>query len=202
MALVISLLGSPILSLAEEVALTGPDQCANIADTQTVVPAKYYQSEGNCYIAHVNGQPDTKNPDYCLNIAGIQTALPTPDHFRNDRGNCLIPDDVCPNLVGIQGNVPKNYALLDGSCVYTIITGNEGRPIQSDVCKNIPALQTTVPDKYYQEEGNCYIAFVQGQPSTKNPDYCLNIAGIQTYLPQGYTFRNDRGNCTMPSKKN
>lgn len=192
----------PVLSFAEE-PLTNSDQCANIAGTQLSVPSKYYQESGNCYIAHVNGQPDTKNPDYCLNIDGVQTALPTPDHFRNDRGNCVVPADVCPNLAGIQGNVPKNYALLDGSCVSTLRQPNEGGSVPTvvDMCLNIPSTQTSVPEKYYQESGNCYISFVQGQPSTKNPDYCLNIAGMQTYLPEGYTFRNDRGNCVMPTVK-
>ncbi len=186
----------PSMSLALETQ-SDTDQCANIPGDQLTIPAKYYQTEGNCYISHVPGQPDTKNPDYCLNIEGIQTALPTVDHVRNDRGQCLVPVDVCPNLSGIQSSVPKNYALVDASCVYTIIK-TEGSTEVQDVCKNIPGLQTSISDKYYQESGNCYIAHVPGQPDTRNPDYCLNIAGIQTYLPQGYTFRNDRGNCVMP----
>lgn len=202
LALVISLLGSPVFSMAAEVVTTDSDQCINIPGDQSAVPAKYYQSEGNCYIAHVNGQPDRKDPDYCFNIPGIQTELPAETNFRNDRGNCVKLPDVCPNLAGDQFNVPKNYALLDGECVYTLINKNEIRPGVQDMCLNIPAVQSTVPEKYYQESGNCYIAHVNGQPDTKNPDYCLNIAGMQTYLPEGYTFRNDRGNCTMPIKKN
>lgn len=100
---------------------------------------------------------------------------------------CVV-DDVCPNIAGDQATVPSGYVLDSGLCVLEpecedCITGT------NDLCKNIDGIQPTVADipagHYRDGDGNCY---------PNQPDFCLNINGIQSSVPIGL-IRDIYGNC-------
>jgi LPXTG-motif cell wall-anchored protein len=57
------------------------------------------------------------------------------------------PEDVCPNIDGMQTTVPEGYYINDdGDCVKDPV----------DVCPNIDGMQTTVPEGYYiDDDGDC-----------------------------------------------
>lgn len=72
--------------------------------------------------------------DACTNIPALQLAVP--DGYVAISGVCQ-PIDVCPNLSGIQADVPLGMELTaDGSCQVI------------DVCMNIPDVQPAVPAGY------------------------------------------------------
>jgi len=194
----LAVLISPLGTMAESKnPVVNSDMCLNIPNDQATVPNKYYQKDDNCYISPVPGQPNRLDPDYCFNIPGIQTELPGlyPEWSRTDKGNCVENIDICPNIIGMQTGAPKNMAIVDGQCVSSLQSVINGLGSSADMCLNIAGYQTNIPNKYYQESGNCYIAHVAGQPDTLDPDYCKNVPYIQTKLPTGKIFRNDKGNC-------
>jgi hypothetical protein len=91
-------------------------------------------------------------------------------------------EDVCPNLEGIQSEVPEGYILDDGECVE--------EPPEEDVCPNLEAIQSEVPEGYILSDGQC----VQDPPEE---DVCPNLEGVQASIPQGYIINVD-GNCEVP----
>jgi hypothetical protein len=101
------------------------------------------------------------------------------------------PTDVCPNIEGVQTEVPEGKVLDEnGDCVTDVCPNVEGVqtdekdcPPPVDVCPNIEGVQTEVPEgKVLDENGDCVT------------DVCPNINGIQTEVPEGKVLNND-GNC-------
>lgn len=142
--------------------------------------------------------------DVCLNIPDIQVLVPAGDYI--DKGNCLpIPVDLCLNIADIQIVIPAGYLLdISGQC-------------QMDICLNIDGLQVVLPDKYSADGlGNCYPPppidvcnnldgpqqdLPNGMEFDVNgdcvqPDECLNLPGIQTYIPAGF-IRGPDNNCLV-----
>ena len=93
------------------------------------------------------------------------------------------PEDVCPNLEGVQEEVPEGMTIdKEGNCV-------EEPPPPVDVCPNIKGDQAEVPDgMVIDEEGNC----VEEPPPPV--DVCPNIEGDQAEVPDGMVTDED-GNC-------
>ncbi len=96
------------------------------------------------------------------------------------------PVDVCPNIDGMQTEVPDGYVKdANGNCV--VITTD------TDVCPNIDGMQTEVPDGYVKDaNGNCVVI-------TTDTDVCPNIDGMQKEVPAGYE-RDQDGNCVLKTK--
>ena len=70
--------------------------------------------------------------------------------------------DVCPNLSGVQTQVPLGFGVVNGNCI-------------ADVCPNLGGVQTQVPLGYRKVSGQC----------VKPPDVCPNLAGAQSKVPKG-----------------
>ncbi len=102
------------------------------------------------------------------------------DNYRV-QGSTPPPVDLCPNIEGIQTEIPAGMELNeDGNCV----------PVTppADLCPNIEGIQTEIPaGMELNEDGNCV-------PVTPPADLCPNIEGIQTEIPAGMELNED-GNC-------
>lgn len=81
-------------------------------------------------------------------------------------GGVVIPPtvtDACPNITGVQVNVPEGYVLdLSGRCIQT-----------ADVCPNITGIQIEIPNGYRFFKDGC-------EKLPDDFDYCPNIPGLQT----------------------
>ncbi len=98
-------------------------------------------------------------------------------YSHGDMSNCdeVSVDDVCPNIDGVQAEVPDGYEIVDGNCVVIIV----------DVCPNIDGTQASVPDGYELDaNGDCVAIF----------DACPNLDGIQANVPDGY-YVDQTGDC-------
>lgn len=70
--------------------------------------------------------PPPTPDDKCPNIGGIQTQVPA-NHFVDANGNCM--PDVCPNIDQMQDKVPDGYQKdANGNCV--VIPGVTPPPVQ------------------------------------------------------------------------
>jgi hypothetical protein len=89
--------------------------------------------------------------------------------------------DVCPNLGGVQQQVPTGLVKdASGNCV---------PPPPTDVCPNIEGVQTQVPSGMIKNSaGNCV------PPPT---DVCPNLVGVQEQVPSGLV-KDEAGNCAPP----
>jgi hypothetical protein len=85
--------------------------------------------------------------DVCPNIEGVQTQVPS-GMVKDSSGNCITPPtDQCPNLEGVQEQVPAGMARDIAGICFTPPT---------DVCPNIDGLQAALPEGFVKEEsGNC-----------------------------------------------
>jgi len=131
------------------------DMCVNIEGVQSTVPTNYAKDEGGICVLDV---------DYCKNIEGKQLTIPN-KYVLNGSGQCIlltkdnqseyVPDptdttteytDFCPNLFGVQSQLPSGYAMYEGTCV----------PEESDYCPNIIGSQYDVPsDMKISSTGEC-----------------------------------------------
>jgi uncharacterized repeat protein (TIGR01451 family) len=93
------------------------------------------------------------------------------------------PDDVCPNIDGVQESVPQGM-IKDGQ-------GNCVPPPPADVCPNLDGVQEHVPDGYQLVDGQCVVI---PPPPT---DVCPNIDGNQAQIPGGL-IKDEQGNCVTP----
>lgn len=172
------------------------DVCPNLLGDQESIPTGYKLNEiGACIPTEV---------DYCLNIAGNQYSVPS-GYFIDIDGSCVkevidacpsdsgvqlsisecspkqIKKDVCPNLPGIQENLPDRHSLSGGLCY----------PETFDLCLNIPSSQATVPLGYIiSEDGSCILA---------PDDLCDNLGGSQVIVPNG--FIKEGNNCFLKASK-
>jgi hypothetical protein len=135
------------------------DVCGNIPGMQTNIPNGYSQDQGGLCLLTI---------DYCKNIDGIQLTIPS-KYVLNGAGQCIlltednksefIPDkekmttdsietyvDFCPNLFGLQSQMPIGYVMYEGDCV----------PEEIDYCSNILGNQYEVPaNMKISDEGQC-----------------------------------------------
>ena len=87
-------------------------------------------------LQRIGGDTDNNSLDFAQ---ATLTSIPAESIYEQ-----YIPIDVCPNVDGIQANMPTGY-LADSS-------GN----CQLDICINIAGLQTAIPDGYESLDGqNC-----------------------------------------------
>jgi LPXTG-motif cell wall-anchored protein len=114
--------------------------------------------------------------DLCPNLDGVQETVPS--GYTLENGICVQdnPNDVCPNLDGVQTSVPNGYTLENGVCVLE-------NP--DDVCPNLDGVQSSVPDGYTLEDGQCVVESAD--------DLCPNLDGVQSSVPEGYEIEN--GDC-------
>jgi hypothetical protein len=102
------------------------------------------------------------------------------------------PTDVCPNLEGVQEEVPAGYHLdAEGNCV-------EDEEPPTDVCPNLPGLQTGMPHGYELDaEGNCVERWI---PPEVVRCYIAGFPGLtQYYWGDGYwpVTSNSEGNIVV-----
>jgi hypothetical protein len=77
--------------------------------------------------------------DVCPNLVGVQEQVPS-GLVKDTAGNCVTPPtDVCPNLAGVQEQVPSGLV--------KDTAGNCVTP-PTDVCPNIEGLQTSMPANF------------------------------------------------------
>ena len=86
-------------------------------------------------------------PDVCPNLTGVQEQVPA-GMIKDTAGNCITPPlDVCPNLAGLQEQVPSGM-VKDSD-------GDCSTP-PTDVCPNIEGLQTSMPQNFgLDADGDC-----------------------------------------------
>jgi uncharacterized repeat protein (TIGR01451 family) len=102
-------------------------------------------------------------------VLAYDTGQPEPDVSACPQS---APDDVCPNLDGVQESVPDGYVKDEqGSCVKI--------PPPVDVCPNLDGAQPALPEGYTLVDGRCVVI-------SPPVDKCLNIAGDQATVPEGY----------------
>ncbi len=121
--------------------------------------------------------------------AGTPTAGSGGSTSQNDGGK-----DVCLNIPGYQDRVPDNYAQDQGGlCLLDV-----------DYCKNISGVQLVIPSAYVLNgSGQCVLLTDENQdefiPTKDNHssstesqyDYCPNLFGLQSKLPNGFAMYND-----------
>lgn len=119
----------------------------------------------------LSGTPVVEVPiDVCPNIDGVQLEVPLAHHKEGE--DCVAnPIDLCPNIDGLQTLVPDNYHLEEGQCVLNPI----------DVCLNIDGIQTEILPNYHKEGDNCVPDPV---------DVCPNLDGLQTIVPIDFHLDN------------
>lgn len=84
--------------------------------------------------------------DVCPNLEGVQTQVPS-GMARDTAGSCITPPaDLCPNLTGVQEQVPAGMVKDAAGDCLT------PPPPPPDVCPNIEGVQTAVPDGFTKEE--------------------------------------------------
>jgi hypothetical protein len=90
--------------------------------------------------------------------------------------------DVCPNIEGVQTQVPSGMVKdAEGRCTTP----------PTDQCPNLEGVQEQVPAGMAKDtEGNCF---------TPPADVCPNIDGLQTALPEGF-LKEESGNCSLPPR--
>jgi hypothetical protein len=115
--------------------------------------------------------------DVCPNLTGVQEQVPS-GLVKDTAGNCVTPPtDVCPNLAGVQEQVPSGLV--------KDTAGNCVTP-PTDVCPNLAGVQEQVPSGLVKDTaGNCV---------TPPTDVCPNIEGLQTSMPANFAFDAD-GEC-------
>jgi hypothetical protein len=65
--------------------------------------------------------------------------------------NCPPPVDVCPNIDGLQEEIPEGMEIVDGECVEP-----EEHEEIVDICPNLPGAQPNMPRGYeYDSDGSC-----------------------------------------------
>lgn len=126
------------------------DFCLNIPGYQDRVPDNYAKDEGGLCVLNI---------DYCKNIDGVQLTVPN-KYVLNGSGQCviltdknkdeLVPDvtketlvssstqiygDYCPNLFGLQSELPEGFVQEGGTCL----------PVEADYCLNLLGNQYSVP---------------------------------------------------------
>jgi uncharacterized repeat protein (TIGR01451 family) len=89
---------------------------------------------------------------------------------------------VCPNIAGLQTELPAGMVLAHGKCVPI--------PPPPDVCPNLAGVQPEVPAGMILKHGKCVTP-----PSP--PDACPNVAGVQGSVPAGMV-KDSAGNCVVP----
>ncbi|MBD0349036.1 MAG: hypothetical protein ICV59_07780 [Thermoleophilia bacterium] len=69
-------------------------------------------------ISHVTFDVGPTPADVCPNIEGVQAEVPA-GMVKDAQGNCVTPPtDVCPNIEGVQTALPEGFVLENGMCVY------------------------------------------------------------------------------------
>ncbi len=107
--------------------------------------------------------------DTCLNIPGIQSVIPT--GYGQDEGGICAPNvDYCKNINGVQTTIPSSYVLNGlGQCIL-LTKENKSEFIPEIDKSNINTLTSDKIETY--------------------TDYCPNLFGLQSKLPEGYVVYN------------
>ena len=125
-----------------------------------------------------------------LLFASVVSAAPNDTSIQFE----ITPHDACPNLPGIQTEVPPGMVVDSNGNCYTPTPP----PENVDLCLNLPGIQVVVPPGYCRTPaGNCY-------PQTTPPTtVCPNLPGIHTEVPDGYYLDPDSNTClpvTVPPR--
>lgn len=127
-----------------------------------VPECSYWQADllGQANPKSINGDanyvyPHDKLADFMLGGKKCNTPPPPPP--------VTPPVDVCPNIDGMQDQIPDGYVKdEDGNCV--VIT------VDTDVCPNIDGMQDEVPAGYERDQdGNCVLKTKPVTPASTTP---------------------------------
>ena len=138
--------------------------------------AGHFYEDGTPRAGHEDDYLGPCNPppptDVCPNIDGVQHEIPH-GMVKDEHGNCVTPPtDVCPNIDGVQHEIPHGMVKDEH--------GNCVTP-PTDVCPNIDGVQHEIPDGMVKDvHGNCV---------TPPTDVCPNIDGVQHEIPHGMVLR-------------
>jgi hypothetical protein len=121
--------------------------------------------------------------DQCPNLTGVQEQVPS-GMVKDSAGSCITPPtDVCPNIEGVQEQVPSGMIKNEA--------GHCVSPPPTDVCPNLAGVQEEVPAGMVKDSsGDCI---------TPPTDVCPNIEGLQTALPEGFA-KDEGGDCVYPPR--
>ncbi|MCL2085828.1 HAMP domain-containing histidine kinase [Candidatus Saccharibacteria bacterium] len=99
------------------------------------------------------------------------------------------PFDACPNIPGIQPEVPPGMSVDDDGNCYT------PPPPPVDLCLNIPGVQETVPEGFFRDSnGNCF------EQPTPPVSLCPNLPGVHLTVPDGYLLDPSTNTCIPESE--
>lgn len=102
--------------------------------------------------------------DICLNIVGFQSVLPN-GYIKDQGGLCLLDIDYCKNIEGIQLTIPNDYVLNNsGQCI--LLTEDN----KNEYLPNIEKMTSSMTETLI--------------------DYCSNLYGLQSQLPEGFYLYN------------
>lgn len=137
------------------VPLFGDPDCENIFDSSE---SGSEGGEGDFPLNQCLDGIDNDN-DGLIDLADAGCINAGDNDESNGGGGGENPTDVCPNIDGVQTEVPLGKVLQDGNCVDTPTGGGGG---SSDVCPNIDGTQSEVPEGKVLQDGNCVDAPVSG----------------------------------------
>lgn len=83
-------------------------------------------------------------------------------------GNAVLvsPSDLCPNIDGMQWQLPSGFEQRDGRCAARA----------DDLCLNLPGAQPTLPRGYWMDAGGLCLLDI---------DLCTSLPGLQRIVPDG-----------------
>jgi hypothetical protein len=128
--------------------------------------------------------------------------------------------DLCPNIEGIQTEVPGGYHLVESISECVRINENGMPTVQSvkapyDWCSNYKGIQTSLPSGFVRRNEGTICTPKDPSVYTNNVcpagsfprdngecslDVCANLRGAQATIPTGYIM-NSPGICTLKAKK-
>lgn len=121
---------------------------------------------------------------------GVRSIITDSSAVSQNSSGSSVSNDICPNLVGYQENVPFNYKKDEGGlCLLSV-----------DYCKNIEGLQLSIPSSHVlNNSGQCvlltdenkyeFIATIDNNGLSTDSqimDYCSNLFGLQSKIPDGF----------------
>ena len=184
------------------------DFCDNIEGTQATLPDGYKRAEGSFECVKIT-PVQVQEYDFCSNIPDTQSTLPDGMYRLEGSFECerlpLPPAqeyDFCDNMDGTQATLPDGYKRAEGSFECVKITP---APVQQDVvneydfCANIDGIQKELPAGLRRAEGSFECteipkvrssggssSSILQTPSAQEYDFCSNLGGIQSKLPDGF----------------
>ena len=103
----------------------------------------------------------------------------------------VVEFDACPNIPGIQPEIPDGMVQDSNGNCYT--PSAPPQPEVVDLCLNIPGIQVEIPSGHFRTaEGNCY---PQPEPPEPPVSVCPDLPGLHLFVPDEHFFDPETGEC-------